>query len=410
MSIRRALFAGRLLALVTIAASGARAQTDRALIARHDSTILEAMREGGMPGVQTIVVKNGKIVWQKSYGYAVLAHPGPVRAMRDNTILFTASIGKILTAIAVMQQVEQGHIALDNDIDRSVPFVVRNPKWPDEPITWRMLLTHTSSLVDDDAVYDTTYTYGGDASSTLEQFIEGRGSPTGAYHTPSHYLPAKPGTDRVYCNFCFDLMGYALARVAHESYNAYVMRNVIVPLRMKETSILLRAHPESVFAVGYGRTRDARGQWNYSPNRESFGHLPPASTVLGNLYASPDAPSGVFYSSARDFARPMMMFLNRGTLDGVKVLKPSSVDSMLTFSGHYSIYGYQQGLSLFAGRNLDDQPVWGHDGEDRGFVTAVFFDRATGVGAVSFANANRDDYLLSRRLVDLDLHMMDWFK
>jgi hypothetical protein len=94
----------------------------------------------------------------------------------------------------------------------------------------------------------------------------------------------------------------------------------------------------------------------------------------------------------------------------VKVLEPASVDSMLTFSGHYSIYGYQQGLSLFAGRNLDDQPVWGHDGEDRGFVTAVFFDRATGVGAVSFANANRDDYLLSRRLVDLDLHMMDWFK
>jgi CubicO group peptidase (beta-lactamase class C family) len=410
MSFRRVLLACKPLALLTIAASGAGAQTSLAVAARHDSTILEAMREGGMPGVQTVVVKKGKIVWQKSYGYAVLAHPGPVRPMRDNTISFTASIGKILTAIAVMQQVEQGHIALDDDIGRSVPFVVRNPKWPDEPITWRMLLTHTSSLIDDDDVYDTTYTYGSDAKSTLEQFIEGRWSPTGPYHTPSKYLPAKPGTDRVYSNFGFDLMGYALARVAHESYNAYVTRNVIAPLGMKETSILLRAHPESVFAVGYGRTRDARGGWNYSPNRESFGHFPSASTVLGNLYASPDAPSGVFYSSARDFARPMMMLLNGGTLDGVKVLEPASVDSMLTFSGHYSIYGYQQGLSLFAGRNLDDQPVWGHDGEDRGFVTAVFFDRATGVGAVSFANANRDDYLLSRRLVDLDLHMMDWFK
>jgi hypothetical protein len=36
--------------------------------------------------------------------------------------------------------------------------------------------------------------------------------------------------------------------------------------------------------------------------------------------------------------------------------------------------------------------------------------RTRGIGAVAFANANRDDFLLSRRLVDLDMHMMDWFK
>ncbi|MDQ2768478.1 MAG: serine hydrolase, partial [Gemmatimonadota bacterium] len=239
---------------------------------------------------------------------------------------------------------------------------------------------------------------------------EGRNSSTEPFHSPHGYLPAKPGTDRIYSNFGFDLLGYALARVAHESYNSYITRNVIAPLKMKETSFLLRTYSESLFAVGYGRARDATGQWVYSPNRESFGHLPPASTVMGNLFSSPDPPSGAFYSSARDFARPMMMLLNRGMLDGVTILEPATVDSMLTFSGHYSIYGYRQGLSLFAARNLDDQPVWGHDGEDRGFITAVFFDRASGLGAVSFANANRDDELLSRRLVDLDLHMMDWFK
>lgn len=408
MFTRRMRSSGLVLVAATIAVPHARTQTGQETV-RRDATVRDAMREGGMPGIQTIVVKNGKIVWHKSYGYAVLAHPGPVRPMRDNTISYTASIGKILTAIAVMQQVEQRHIALDDDIDQSVPFVVRNPKWPDVPITWRMLLTHTSSI-DDGVVYDTTYVYGADATRTLEQFIEGRNSSTEPLHSPHGYLPAKPGTDRIYSNFGFDLLGYALARVAHESYNSYITRNVIAPLGMRETSFLLRTFPESLFAVGYGRTRDATGRWVYSPNRESYGHLPPASTVMGNLFSSPDPPSGAFYSSARDFARPMMMLLNRGMLDGVKILAPATVDSMLTFSGHYSIYGYRQGLSLFAARNLDDQPVWGHDGQDRGFITAVFFDRASGLGAVSFANANRDDELLSRRLVDLDLHMMDWFK
>ncbi|HMI57308.1 MAG TPA: serine hydrolase domain-containing protein [Gemmatimonadaceae bacterium] len=406
----RSLLAAGLLAFAALAAPSAVAQRETTTDAQREAAIRDAMRDAGIPGLQTVVVKSGRIVWEKSFGYAVLAHPGPVRAMRNNSISFTASIGKILTAIAVMQQVEAGHIALDDDIDHSIPFVLRNPKWPDVPITWRMLLTHTSSVIDDDSVYERAYTYGRDDPSNLEQFIEGRANPSGDFHTPNRYLAARPGAARIYCNFCFDVMGYALARVTHESYDSYIERHVLVPLKMKETGSRLSAYPESVLAVGYGRTSAGSGKWNYSPNRESFGHLPASSTVLGNVYSSADPPAGAFYSSARDFARPLMMLLNRGLLDGVEILKPATVDSMLTFSGYYSVYGYRQGLSLFASRNLDDQVVWGHDGEDRGFITAVFFDRATGLGAICFANANRDDFLLSRRLVDLDMHLMDWFK
>ena len=406
----RGVLSAVFLSFASLAVSPAGAQREATTEAHREAFIRDAMRNGGIPGLQTVVVKDGHIVWEKSFGYAVLSHPGPMRAMRNNTISFTASIGKILTAIAVMQQVEEGHIALDDDIDRSIPFVLRNPKWPDVAITWRMLLTHSSSVVDNDSVYERAYTYGGDDPSNLERFIEGKATPSGDFHPPNGYLPARPGAERIYCNFCFDLMGYALARVTRESFGSYVERRVLAPLKMRETGSKLSAYPESVLAVGYGRTSAGSGNWVYSPNRESFGHLPASSTVLGNVFSSPDPPSGAFYSSARDFARAMMMLLNRGSLDGVTILKPATVDSMLTFSGYYSIYGYRQGLSLFATRNLDDQPIWGHDGEDRGFITAVFFDRASGLGAISFANANRDDFLLSRRLVDLDIHLIDWFK
>ena len=61
--------------------------------------------------------------------------------MKNDSILYTYSVSKIVTAIAVMQQVERGRITLDDGINASLPFAVRNPKWPDVAITWSSLLS-----------------------------------------------------------------------------------------------------------------------------------------------------------------------------------------------------------------------------------------------------------------------------
>ena len=128
------------------------------------------------------------------------------------------------------------------------------------------------------------------------------------------------------------------------------------------------------------------------------------------MYSGPDPPSGVLFSNAADFARLTMMLLNGGSLDGVTVLEPKSIDELLTTSGIWSTYNYQQGVTFMAQRDLDEQLVWGHDGDDRGYITAVFFNRQKKLGAITFANANSDDLLLSGRLIDLDMHLMDWFR
>lgn len=368
------------------------------------------MKDAGIPGLQTVVVKNSHIVWQKSYGQAVLAQPGPPTPMRDDSILFACSIGKIVTAVAVMQQVEKGRLSLDDDINGYVPFVVRNPKWPNVPITWRMLLTHTSSINDAEDVQEAVYVYGAASPIRFEEYVEGTFKPGGIYNRPDSYLHGKPGTERIYSNNGIDLAGYAVARLAHQPFTTYVNQAIMSPLGMKETSYSLADLPSNKLAVGYGRTSAPNDHYVFAPNRVAFGHLPAGRSVMDEQMGLPDAPSGTLYTSAVQFARLVMMLLNRGTLDGVKILEPPSVDLLLTHSGYWSIYGYQQGLVFFGTRDLDDRLVWGHDGHDRGYCTAVFFDREKGVGAIAFANANRDDFLLSRRLVDLDLHMMDWFK
>jgi len=271
-----------------------------------------------------------------------------------------------------------------------------------------MVMTHTSSINDDEGALDIAYVYGRDSPMSLGSYLEGifkAGSP----YRASSFLPGRPGTERVYSNLAVDLAGYALERLVREPFARYVARAILEPLRM-EGSYSLEALPLSRMAVGYGRRRGPDGLFAYSPNRVSFAHLPPSPSILDNLYSGPDPPSGTLYTSAVQYARLMMMLMSGGTLDGVKVLDPASVDALLTPSGFWSVYAYRQGLILYATRDLDDQEVWGHDGEDRGFVSAFFFNRQTGIGAVAFANGNRDDFLLSRRLVDLDLHMMDWFQ
>jgi CubicO group peptidase (beta-lactamase class C family) len=372
--------------------------------------ILEVMRGGGIPGLQAVVVKDGKVIWHRSYGYSVLAQPGPRTPMRDDSLLFSASVAKMITVTAVMQQVEKGRISLDDDISKYVPFTLRNPKWPDVPITWRMLLTHTSSVDVDQSVEDSVYFYGSDSPVSLEEYVEGMFIPGGRYFRPDSFRPGKPGTERIYSDAGFDLVGYALARVVKQPFAEYVHDAILVPLRMKESAYSLRKIPADKLAVGYGRTLRDDGRWAFASARVAFAHLPDGRTVLEDQMGIPDPPTGGLYTSATQFAQLLLMFLNHGTLDGAKVLEPSSVDLLTTHTGYFSIFGYQQGLALMGTRDLDDHLVWGHDGQDRGYCTAAYFDRESGVGVVAFANANRDDELLSRRLVDLDMHMLDWFK
>jgi CubicO group peptidase (beta-lactamase class C family) len=117
----------------------------------QDRIVGELMATAGIPGMEAAVVTTDHIVWEKSFGDAVRNVPGPRKAMQRGTLLQSASMGKLLVTVAALQLVEKGLIKLDDDIDASLPVVVRNPAWPDVPITWRMLLTHTSSLADDES-------------------------------------------------------------------------------------------------------------------------------------------------------------------------------------------------------------------------------------------------------------------
>ena len=108
-----------------------------------DVEIQKVMAENDLPSVSACVIKDNTITWKQSYGYC--DKENQVEAT-DETIYHVASISKLAIATAIMQLEEQGLINIDNDINNYIPVSIRNPRFPDTPITIRMLLTHTSGI------------------------------------------------------------------------------------------------------------------------------------------------------------------------------------------------------------------------------------------------------------------------
>ena len=108
-----------------------------------DLKIKLLMKVGHMPSLSACIIKNNGIVWSKGYGFYDIMHR---KKACDDTIYMIGSISKSVTATALMQLYEQGLFDLDDDVSDYLPFTLRNPKYPDVPITFRMLLAHQSSL------------------------------------------------------------------------------------------------------------------------------------------------------------------------------------------------------------------------------------------------------------------------
>jgi len=108
-----------------------------------DQTIIDYMNNGHMPSMALAIIKNNSMVWSKGYGYANIKNKNEAT---NKTVYMLASISKTFAATAIMQLWEKNLLDLDDDVNEYLPFNVRNPNYPDIPITFRMILTHRSSI------------------------------------------------------------------------------------------------------------------------------------------------------------------------------------------------------------------------------------------------------------------------
>src|SRR5215212_10110984 len=226
------------------------------------------VRASGFTGV-VVVLQAGAVVFNEAYGYATPRWQVPNTV---DTRFDTASITKLFTSVAVLQQVGAGRLDLDASIHSYVDLTGTTIS---EAVTLRHLLTHTSGIADDadeeagevyaDLFVDTPCYTIMETVDFLPQFA----------HKPAL---AKPGFQARYCNVSYVLAGLALERIVGESYRSYVTREIFERAGMTEAGFFDRR--DSVPRVAEGRNL-VDGTW-----RSNIFSYPPIGSPDGGAHAS----------------------------------------------------------------------------------------------------------------------------
>ena len=337
-----------------------------------DSFLVEAMDTHHIPGMAACVVKDGEIVWTGAYGYANIEENIEVA---DTTLFTIASVSKTITGVALMQLWEQGLFDLDDDINHYLPaeLYVSNPYYPDDLITVRMLLTHTSSINDNWSVLNPLISWGSDSSIPMDTFLVNYLVPGGYYYSGLNFNNQQPGTQWDYSNVAITLVGYLVETLSDAitgiSFGQHCQDSIFTPLSMYETSWFLIDLNTNNIAMPY--------DWN------SYTYIP-----YGH-YGCPIYPASMLKSSTPQLSRFLIAFMQYGQIDGVRILDSTTVEMMTTIQPGIdpppNDWQHKQGL-IWLYCNFSGRHVWGHTGGWYGIRTSMFYMPEENAGIIVLTN------------------------
>jgi len=327
------------------------------------ATDVEAFLDGMMPaqlerenigGAVIAVVKDGKLLFAKGYGYADMEKRQPVTV--DATLFRPGSISKLFTWTSVMQLVEQGKLDLDKDVNSYIDFQI--PPAYGKPITLRDIMTHTAGLEEtarDLFVADAQHL------TPLDQYLK--------QHLPQRIFP--PFEVPAYSNYATTLAGYIVQRVSGKPFEQYVVENIFSPLEMKRTTFVqpLPAELEPLMSKGYRKASDKAKPYEFV---EAF-------------------PAGSVSTTARDMANFMIAHLQDGKFGDKLILRPETAKLMhaRTFGSDDRLNGMALG---FYEESRNGQRIIGHGGDTELFHSDLHLILGQNVGLfVSYNSAGRGE-------------------
>lgn len=340
------------------------------------------------PGMSAALVKGDELLWSYGYGFANRAMN---IGMTPDHIQNIGSISKTFTATAIMQLWEEEKFQLDDDINNYLPLSIRNPRFPDEPITFRQLLAHRSSITDGPS-YDASYACG-DPAVSLEDWITGYFTPGGAYYdAEANFHTWKPGTvdpptpPRAYTNVGYGLLGYLVEQIAGQPFNEFCNERIFIPLGMDNSGWHISeidVEKHSVLYTPLGDKPEAPEDGNLDGMLAAEGFtaddLKPNGFIPHCLYSFYNYPDGLVRTNAVELSLFLRAYMQGGQLGGQQLLKAETIDMMLSKTH------FEQGL-CWDTYNLQGNEFWGHDGGDPGVATLMAFNKDTNTGLVILFN------------------------
>ena len=327
------------------------------------------MKDKGIPGFSIALVDDQETVWAQGFGYA---HPTRKQPATAQTVYRVASISKLFTALAIMQQVELGVLDLDVPIQEYTPEL--HPENPfHKPITLRQLLSHRAGIVREPPVghyFDPT-------SPSLRET---------ALSMNQTRLVYPPEMRTKYSNAGVTLAGYILQTVARQPFAEYMQQAVLGPLGMYNSSFLPLAHLRDKLAEGTMWTYDGR-------------------TFRAPVFELGIMPAANLYTTVIDLGHFLSAMFNKGQTPGKPLLgNPTTLDSMWTIQyaepGQSSGFGLGFYLSTFKGKRR-----FQHSGVMYGYASRIYGlpDEKLGVAAVGTLDATN---VITDRIATYALELM----
>ena len=320
---------------------------------------------GHKPSIATCIIKNESVVWSKGYGYYDLENKKPTN---ENILYLQASVSKTVTATALMQLYDQGLFDLDDDVNEYLPFELRNPNHPDDPITIKMILSHRSSLADDNLYWIALSYLPGDPDVDgfpypwLEEYL----TPGGSGYSSTTWSNAKPGEEYYYANIGFSIIAYLVEIISGQDFNGYCKENIFEPLQMHTSGFRLRDHEIDDIAVPY---EHKNGKYFRHPH---YGiHI---------LY-----PAITLRTTTEEYSHFIIAHMNGGVWNGVRILKEQTVELM--HMAHFSPGDkFNYGLGWVLNNPPNGTKTYGHSGGYVGVLDYVTIIPEDNIAVIIFSN------------------------
>jgi len=344
-----------------------------------DVKISFLMKFATFPSLSACIINNDQIIWSKCYGYYDIKNQ---KEPDSDTIYVIASITKTIVGTALMQLYEQGYFLLDEDVNNYLPFSLRNPNFPDEPITFRMLLSHTSSLNTNTRNEYYWVNFSGDPPFNFfpEPYLREFLIPGGKfYHEDVWSETNKPGEHAMYANVGFDLISYLVEILSNESFLSYCQNNIFDPLEMYNTSFNLSSLNIDDVAIPY---HYHQGKY-YQINELSFIYgddIPPEPYWKLRCY-----PAGGLYTTINDLSHFLIAHMNDGIYQNTRILEKETIDLMQNIHPDNAI---QYGLAWMNKSISFRYTAMGHGGDLMGVDTWMLYIPSEDIGIIYFANGN----------------------
>ena len=365
-----------------------------------------------VPGLGVIAFRDRKEVYSNFLGFRNIPQQMP---MTRNTRFRAASVSKMFTMFTIMQLVDKGKIDLDADVSDYLGFKLRNPNFPNTPITVRMLASHTSTLRDG-KIYSLPPQY------SIEEFFKPNGI---AYDNGVHFGKEDKSFFK-YCNLDYGILGTIIERVTGKRFDLYQKNHIFKQLNIKADYVVGNLDETSFSLLGTIYQKNNNGTWNeegdWIAQIDNYPQKPVKDMVLvQNPYArETDAeyslkgykigtnatmfsPQGGLRISFGELANVMEMILNNGMYNGEQVINPELLSEMFKPQWVYNetaengdTYGvmFSYGLGVYQidgaskARLCKDYEVdlIGHSGEAYGLISGLYFSPDMKNGVIFMTN------------------------